>query len=837
MRNQSILGVPRVPEAMIERAGLVERIGRSPLTVIRAPGGSGKTVLMAQWATADRRRGAWVTVEPDIGDRAAFWEAVAGDLRLSVGDAGRGALIRAFRTVTEPTVIVIDDAHELRDPEIVEDLLAVLRSSTELTAVVGTRTRSELESPAQALTLDIAVIQPDELLLTAADVERLAGEHGSPFGSVEQLLEASGGNPLLLRAILAGSSAGVASGISPRVVVRDHVRRSFTDAGGDFASFALATSVPDDFDGRLAERLCGAPSDGFGDFLARLEADGLVMRRDSADGPRYRYHPLVRDVLRDQFRGDHPDGYRRVSLLASADAEERTQYLPALRHAVDAEEYARASDIVLHGGFPLIRSRGAAAVLQAVPLRYVARLPFIAVVLGLAANVRGERMRALELLTVALAASRAGRGRQRVAERIGLALVETVVLRITGRAADAVPAAQRMLTLLEEAAPQDLEEIEGQLSAYRYQAALTLFRAGRIGEARAAAERIGVSPQALTRRSPDSLGAAALVAVIDAARGEGISASDLLRRIDDAGFPAELLDGYSGSLAHLARGVLALESGDGDSAHAEADLFRDRENLEHTMLFTALRSVSSLWRGEPEVGLRSLEARESADRQRARLSAEDRRLVSAARVLLFAALGQTGSAHTALKVLDRADPMAAVLHATLLLQEQSHERVVERLSATASGAGPRILAASEILTATASLLRDDESLAEASLRRFLAIRDVHGVSSPVLLVTADHRERLWSFAERLGVDRETLSTLRAVPAPLTTTASRVVLTPREAEVLQRLRDTASLAEIASTLSVSSNTVKTQVRTLYRKLGAANRDEALRAAQLQGLLRD
>jgi hypothetical protein len=41
MMRHGVRGVPRVPGGMIERTSLVDRIGRSPLTVIRAPGGSG----------------------------------------------------------------------------------------------------------------------------------------------------------------------------------------------------------------------------------------------------------------------------------------------------------------------------------------------------------------------------------------------------------------------------------------------------------------------------------------------------------------------------------------------------------------------------------------------------------------------------------------------------------------------------------------------------------------------------------------------------------------------------------------------------------------------------
>ena len=62
-----------------------------------------------------------------------------------------------------------------------------------------------------------------------------------------------------------------------------------------------------------------------------------------------------------------------------------------------------------------------------------------------------------------------------------------------------------------------------------------------------------------------------------------------------------------------------------------------------------------------------------------------------------------------------------------------------------------------------------------------------------------------------------------------------VLTPREREVLTLLATDRTRAQIAEALFVSENTVKSQQRTLFRKLGAGTRVEALLAAQRLGLL--
>jgi len=77
--------------------------------------------------------------------------------------------------------------------------------------------------------------------------------------------------------------------------------------------------------------------------------------------------------------------------------------------------------------------------------------------------------------------------------------------------------------------------------------------------------------------------------------------------------------------------------------------------------------------------------------------------------------------------------------------------------------------------------------------------------------------------------------LRAsAPARAETGAGPATLTARERTVLGMLAGPASLREIAAELSVSPNTVKTQVRSVYRKLGVARRSEAVQAARTRGI---
>jgi LuxR family transcriptional regulator, transcriptional regulator of spore coat protein len=60
------------------------------------------------------------------------------------------------------------------------------------------------------------------------------------------------------------------------------------------------------------------------------------------------------------------------------------------------------------------------------------------------------------------------------------------------------------------------------------------------------------------------------------------------------------------------------------------------------------------------------------------------------------------------------------------------------------------------------------------------------------------------------------------------------LSVRERVVLSQLSEDVTLDEIARRLFVSRNTVKTQVRSVYRKIGVSTRAEAVAWARAAGL---
>jgi LuxR family transcriptional regulator, maltose regulon positive regulatory protein len=113
-----------------------------------------------------------------------------------------------------------------------------------------------------------------------------------------------------------------------------------------------------------------------------------------------------------------------------------------------------------------------------------------------------------------------------------------------------------------------------------------------------------------------------------------------------------------------------------------------------------------------------------------------------------------------------------------------------------------------------------------------------GVVRPFLLFEADALPLLRAHADHLGPWSGTAAALLAAAdaavADGDTTAS-VQLTARERALLDELPIHQTVIDIARRQQVSPNTVKSQLKSVYRKLGVDNRSDAIAAGRRAGLL--
>jgi LuxR family transcriptional regulator, maltose regulon positive regulatory protein len=139
--------VPPPRPGSVSRAGLIEaaRSGGHRIVGITAPAGYGKSTLLAQWARAEDRPVAWVSLDRFDDDpatlltslAAAYCRAGLGSAELIADLAGHGVsalgraaprLASATRASAVPFVFMLDDLHEVRSPGC-HDVLGVVISA------------------------------------------------------------------------------------------------------------------------------------------------------------------------------------------------------------------------------------------------------------------------------------------------------------------------------------------------------------------------------------------------------------------------------------------------------------------------------------------------------------------------------------------------------------------------------------------------------------------------------------------------------------------------------------------------------------------------------------
>jgi LuxR family maltose regulon positive regulatory protein len=146
-----------------------------------------------------------------------------------------------------------------------------------------------------------------------------------------------------------------------------------------------------------------------------------------------------------------------------------------------------------------------------------------------------------------------------------------------------------------------------------------------------------------------------------------------------------------------------------------------------------------------------------------------------------------------------------------------------------------------ILRATDAAVRGRRAEAAHVFRRALEAAENEGLIGvvsqfgallPILLGACEEALHVFGPAQRTIVARLHQSSLvdRDNPSMIPPTASDIIVTPREVEVLRALADGMSSKEIARCLGVAESTIKTHRVNIYRKLDVVTRSRAISAAR-------
>jgi LuxR family maltose regulon positive regulatory protein len=376
---------PRVP-----RPRLVERLNAGihrKLSLVSAPAGFGKTMLVCEWAAQSERPVTWLSLDKGDNDPAHFWsylvaafqkvcdavEALAPTtLKSPSSSSAEPVLTRLINILAEesaPFVLVLDDYHVIQSAAVHEILTFLLdHQPPQMHIVIATRVDpplplSRLRGRGQLTGLYQTDLRftPGEvseflqevmgLDLCPADVDALGHRTEGWVAGLQMAAISMRGHDDVTGFVRAftGSHRYILDYLSEEVL-RQQPRHVQT--------FLLQTAILD----RLSSELCDAviEVDGLGDDRASVSAQSILesLERNNLfvvplDDERcwYRYHHLFADLLRQRLRIEHPELVPELHRRASQWYEQNGWVADAVGHALTSGDHAWAASLIQRAGW------------------------------------------------------------------------------------------------------------------------------------------------------------------------------------------------------------------------------------------------------------------------------------------------------------------------------------------------------------------------------------------------------------------------------------------------------------------------------------------------------
>lgn len=824
-----------------------------PLTLIEAQGGSGKTSLAAAVANSEVDVGrpvAWISLDrsddavsllhllaqalaPVVpGGCPAFAELLRADLPASY-DVRRavGSLVNDILAAGAPPVLVVlDDLHELTD-EVALDAVRYLleRAPDDLRLLITARTPPRVGLARLRATGQLAEFTGEDLRLGPAQAAVVINDRlgkGLSAEQVQAVVEAVNGWATGVR-LLAGSDLRLGES-GPQALYDYFVEEILDREPLATREFLLETCVLDEITPVVAERATGRRPDA-GGLLADLQRrHSFLIHRVGTHG--YRYHRLFAEFLRSQVERRTAGGVAALHLLAARVVAGSPAEFEHLLAAGDQASAAAVLEARVRDAMPTGTALVAtAARVERLHREVWANRPWLALVAGVTALQRGDRAEAVPLLERAFAGmGDAGDelGRWIAARHLHHATYDNERFAPIFRELESstgfadLPANVRIEHYMGSSygavAGGAWDEV-----ARRVDLAIGLARSDRgVGLAETLAQHL--SP--LLAMAPGALDLIEEFADWSA----GVFDDNILVRLGSGTMRAycALLRGDLAAATH-AREVLDLPERLGGLPY-------QRHSLDWVLAAVALA------RGEPA--------------EASRLTEHD--VLEGPRAVMLARLHRVrglplGPLTERFQGRDRSmEP--SQLHTELV----GHAFRAQETWATGdlTGTAERLrecLHAQErirILPFLTDLRLDLALVLLQAGRRSEAVTALDGFltgaaesDAPGLgLLAGDEAVPLYELARDRGCHRSTVTRLLAVldadhrPEALAVPSTRETLSSREVEVLRLIAAGATNADIAEQLFISPNTVKTHVRRVLAKVGAANRAQAVVEARRIGV---
>ena len=292
---------------------------------------------------------------------------VAADVqRGSCGDDFPLPLIRAAERFTEPLILVLDDVHELADPEVLGWLDQLVRYAPPmLRLILSGRRPPPLQLARLRVSGELADIDAGDLACTPEEADAYFAMLGLRVDRARPRRTAAAHRGLDGRASGSrhcgrGRSSGnirITDIAGDDPIVTDYLRDEvLTGQDPQTRVFLLRTSIAAHLTGKLADALTST-ADG-ARCLDRLSRENSFVQALDSERTWYRYHPLLRELLLAELRREMP---HEIPILLRRAARWYTQHgrpVDALRSSVEAQDWDYAAQVLAASDIGILLTRG-----------------------------------------------------------------------------------------------------------------------------------------------------------------------------------------------------------------------------------------------------------------------------------------------------------------------------------------------------------------------------------------------------------------------------------------------------------------------------------------------
>lgn len=383
---------PAAPGGLVLRGRLVDRLlqaAATPVVLVTAPPGYGKSVVVSQWAGEDDRPFAWLTLDAADNDPvvlvtylllalhgvepvdAGFLDALdaEGEWDVAVVLPRLRAVLRHRR----PFVLVLDDVDALTSSgslAVLGTLAQALPEGAQLVLVGRTappldwgvlgagRRLVDFGSEDLRLSHDEggALVQATGLRLSEAEVDELLRRtEGWAAGMYLATLPSSSTGS-------AGTPGGLPAPLGSDTLIAEYLRDQLLEGlTGEDQSFLIRTSVLSVLSGPLCDAVLSTR--GSEETLHRLAGSNVLLVPVDDEDRWFRLHQLFAEALRGELQRREPQLVKGLHARASRWFETNGELEQAVPHAVAAGDVARAARLIWHQT-PSCLATGRAATLE-----------------------------------------------------------------------------------------------------------------------------------------------------------------------------------------------------------------------------------------------------------------------------------------------------------------------------------------------------------------------------------------------------------------------------------------------------------------------------------------